>query len=166
MAALVLVAMTTSGCSSASERPETASDLAQEVRKANLQKLTAALLSLQEEGGRGNFAIFRAGGYRVQFAGRRGWTSFYAEANNTDSLPPERALSPEQVERLQALGWGHQRCAVAVKTELPTTDFCRTDWDAPTDEDRAAMADVVLRTFTEGYGVPPDVPLEVEVVLE
>lgn len=118
-----------------------------------------SLKRLQTEGGSGNFVVLTADAdrnYYVQFAVACGETELYAEAVGNEFLAPAHALRPDQVARLQSMGW----CPPA-----GSPNFSR-EWQAVDDGDRLAVAREVMRVFAEVYGVEPHQPLQVELVLE
>jgi hypothetical protein len=115
---------------------------------------------LHTEGGHSNFVIFTAEhieSYYVQVAGERGGPRLYAEAVSNDFLRPEFALTEAQIAHMRRLGW-----------QLPEqgeSNFFR-EWQATSDAHRRSVAQFLLQTLTEVYGVPDDEPLDVNVVLE
>lgn len=128
----------------------------------HLTTIYEALQQLHREGGHSNFVIFTAEhieSYYVQVAGERGGPRLYAEAVSNDFLRPEFALTQNQIARMRALGW-----------QLPLPEqgegnFFR-EWQADLDADRLKVAQFILQTLTEVYGVPADEPFDVNLVLE
>lgn len=133
----------------------------------NLSTITENLRRIQTEGENisGNVAIFIADeerNYYIQFAaGRddmpfgRAATSLYAEAVGNEVLLPEHALDADQVSRLEALGWNPPR---------HSPNFYRT-WTAASDEERKVIGELVLKTFSEVYGISLEQPVVVEVMI-
>ncbi len=71
----------------------------------NVARIVECLRRLQNEGGDGNFAIFKAqSGYYVQFAGNPNNPSLYAEAVSNKYLNQDLKLSVDQEQRLQTMG--------------------------------------------------------------
>ncbi len=126
----------------------------------HLTTIYEALQQLHREGGHSNFAIFTAEhieSYYVQVAGERGGPRLYAEAVSNDFLRLEFALTETQISRMRGLGW-----------QLPEQgegNFFR-EWQATSDAHRRSVAQFLLQTLTEVYGVPADEPLDVNLVLE
>lgn len=117
-----------------------------------------ALRRIQEEGGEYNFVIFVADqdrNYYIQVTTRKGNTELRAEAVSNDVLTPEDALSNEQTARLESMGWNDQ----------VDGNYYRY-WEASSDEKRSDIAEEVMRTFIEGYGISPDTIIEIEMELE
>ena len=126
--------------------------------RGNREMIADALRRIQEEGGENNFVIFTADqerNYYIQFAIGRGQTTFLAEAVSNQFLSPEHALSNEQIARLESMGWDHQE----------GSNYCRY-WEASSDEERSDIAQEVMRTFIEVYGISPNDPIETKLVLE
>ena len=126
----------------------------------HLTTIYEALQQLHREGGHSNFVIFTAEhieSYYVQVAGERGGPRLYAEAVSNDFLRPEFALTPKQIAHMRQLGW-----------QLPEQgegNFFR-EWQARFDADRRQVAQFILQTLTEVYGVPANEPFDVNLVLE
>lgn len=126
----------------------------------HLTTISEALRQLHLEGGHSNFVIFTAEhieSYYVQVGGERGGPRLYAEAVSNDFLRPEFALTPKQIAHMQALGW-----------QLPEHgegNFYR-EWQAHFDADRQQVAQLILQTLTEVYGVPANEAFDVNLVLE
>ncbi len=128
--------------------------------KTNLQTIVTALRRIQNEGGDSNFVIFNADSeknYYIQFASEQGSKELDAEAVSNNYLEPPFALSKERTLCLEELGWNspHDK----------DSNFSRT-WVAEYDETRLLIAQVVMRTFVEIYGMPPEQSLSVNLCLE
>jgi hypothetical protein len=123
-----------------------------------LAQIANSLRHIQEEGEEGNFALFIVDdqkNYYIQFTAEPGETSLHAEAVSNEYLDPEFALTPEQIARLQSMGWN-----------APGTfpNFYQ-DREAITDEDRLQIAREVMQASIEVYGWMPGQPINVELVL-
>lgn len=130
----------------------------------NLDNIVGSLRRIQTEGADipNNSAIFTADpakNYYIQFAAGHDNTPdphdgayLYAEAVGNEYLERKFALSREQVMRLQALGWN-----------LPDSsgNYWRT-YQAADDRERQWIAQDVMQTFAEVYGVPSDHGIQVE----
>jgi hypothetical protein len=129
--------------------------------KDNLHKIALSLKRIQAEGGDHNFVIFTVGddeaGYYLQFAGGLARTLLYGEAVSNHFLQEEWKLGQQQIDKLQTLGW-----------QPPTSDkvnfYC--EWQAKSSEDRVAIAEMVIKTFTEVYGLNLDRGLHINLHLE
>jgi hypothetical protein len=125
----------------------------------NISVIADSLRRIQTEGGDGNFVIFTADvkkNYFVQFAGAQGKTDLYAEAVGNEVLPRGATLQPNQIARLQAMGWN---------PPVDSPNFNR-EWKATNDEERLSIAREVMRVLVEIYGMQPDQPLAVELELQ
>lgn len=134
----------------------------------NLITIVASLRRIQTEGVviPSNAAIFTADpvkNYYIQFAaGRdntpepRDGTYLYAEAVGNEYLERKFALGRDQLMRLQALGWN-----------LPDSsgNYWRT-YQAADDRERQWIAQDVIQTFAEVYGLPADHMITVEVQID
>jgi hypothetical protein len=119
-------------------------------------KIAGALTDIQQKGGENNFVILKAGrNYYIQFATSTGQSELYAEAVSNHYLSPENALSDDQIAVLESLGWMPQMNGNHYR-----------NWEADSDERRVEIARQVIRTFMEVYGIPSDIHLEMELVLE
>jgi hypothetical protein len=118
----------------------------------SLSAITESLRRIQTEGAiQGNFVIFEAEvGKRpfVQFMVNSDKT-LYAEAVGDDTEYP---LTPEQKERLRAMGWNPSQYVPALTRE----------WSAHDDMDRLVIARAVVLIFAEVYGVALSEPLQVD----
>lgn len=128
-----------------------------------LTLIATALQRIQEEGSKENFVIFTADlkkNYYIQFSGEVGQTALYAEAVSNKFLKPEFALTAGQIDTLRSLGW-----------EIPLTsvgdspNFYRR-WEAANDDDRLAIAQIVISTFEAVYHWTPERPLVVDFGLD
>jgi hypothetical protein len=81
--------------------------------------------------------------------------SLYAEAVGNEVLEPEHQIKGNQIGQLEKLGW---------KRPYHSPNFYQT-WRASTDEDRRAIARIVIRTF-KVYGVSKEslVDCEIQIV--
>ncbi len=137
------------------------------IMESDLATIVTSLRQIQTEGDdiASNFVILIADNeknYYIQFATGHDETplggdaaSLYSEAVGNEVLRPEFALSPEQIARLQSLGW---------KPAPATPNFYRT-WKAADDNDRRLIAQEVMRAFTEVYGLPRNRAIEVELTI-
>jgi hypothetical protein len=126
----------------------------------NVGMIAQHLGRIQQEGGQGNFVIFVAdekANYFIQFAGQQGDTFLFAEASGNPVIPGNYRLSPEKLSKLQGLGW-----TPPLQSEM---NYHR-HWQASSYDDRLAIAQAVMRTFIEVYGVDPDQPIEAKLNLE
>jgi hypothetical protein len=129
----------------------------------NVEIIAATLQRIQEEGKRNNFAIFEGDvrrNYYIQFSAEPGSTFLTAEAVSNRFLKPENILSPDQQARMRQLGWTPPQ----IGNNKGPNFYWR--WEADTDAARQAIAELIVRTFVEGYGLAPDKPLIVSLVLE
>jgi len=125
-----------------------------------LTLIVTSLQRLQEEGGKNNYCIFTSDirrNYYIQFAGAQGETRLRAEAVSNQFLESRYALTEAQMTQLQELGWRLD------STQSP--NFHR-EFEAQDEADRTAIAELVLRTLTEVYGLLPTQPLVVHLALE
>jgi hypothetical protein len=128
--------------------------------KDNLKTIINSLKRIQKEGGAGNFVIFTADAnknYYIQFAGEAGSSKLYAEAVSNNYLPPQFRLGEKQIIQLQSIGWN---------TPPPDGVNFYREWHAKTDEDRLIIAQEIMHTFVEVYGLNPNQSLNVELVLD
>jgi hypothetical protein len=124
----------------------------------NVSMIAKALGRLQAEGGNNNFVIFIADAdrnYYIQFTGARGQGELYAEAVSNQFLEPANALTDDQMARLESLGWIRQE----------GNNYYR-NWTAASDSERLAIAQEVVQTFVEVYGIGADDPIQTELTLE
>lgn len=126
----------------------------------NVARIMTYLQQIQEEGGSNNFVVFVANpeaNYYIQFAGEVGQSKLYAEAVSNNFLEPKFKLNDAQISHLETLGW---------KAPPPDGMNFFREWQADTEVDRQQIAQEVMRTLTEVYGVAPHQVLGVNLVLE
>ena len=125
----------------------------------NLSLIKDNLRRIQEEGGSGNFVIFLAdeqANYFIQFAGQNRDPMLIGEAPENRLIPDAFTLIPAKLKILEDLGWQfHAHSGMNYSQE----------WQAVTDKHRSAIAQVVLQTFQQVYGVDINQPLKVEINL-
>ena len=127
----------------------------------SIELIAHNLQRLQEDGRQGSFVIFvakRDANYYIQFAGSKGEPGLYAEAVENEYIAEGFKLDEDQLRRLEELGW-------ELGTSYSGANYAR-EWLAETDAERREIAEIVVQTFTEAYGVPADHPLEAELNLE
>jgi len=125
----------------------------------NTTVIMNALLEIQERGGQGNFVIFMSDeekNYFIQFAAKRGDKTLYGEAVSNVYLEPKYALDANQIERLKVIGWQY---------ESEGSNLYKY-WEANNDDERLNIAQAVIQTFIEVYGMSPLQQITVNVVLE
>lgn len=95
----------------------------------------------------------------------RGHPAVDAEAISNENLRPENQLNDSQIALLQSLGWNHPDTG---EGPFNIGNFYRDDYDwiAYDDEDRMIIAQEIMYTFVEVYGISPRKTIEVELVLE
>ena len=145
----------TMSCLSTSTSINTAQSTSEGVE---MNKIADAIKRAQTEGGDGNAIVVIADtkkNYYIQFAMMRGKAEIYAEAVSNKYLKPENALSDEQLSKLEALGWQRNE----------GQNYYR-NWTANNDEDREAISQDVMRAFIEVYGLPVNVEVKIELILE
>ena len=128
----------------------------------NAQVIAAALQRIQEEGKQSNFVVFRGDvnrNYYIQFSAEPGASVLHAEAVSNRFLDAKDALSPDQQAQLRALGWTPPQSS---GNQGP--NFYHR-WTCTTDDERLEVAQVIIQTFAEVYGLPTDKPLIVNLVL-
>lgn len=125
----------------------------------NLVTIVNSLKRIQTEGGSGNFVVLNIStpkNYYIQFTGESGKSKLYAEAVSNNYLQPEFVLSEKQIAQLQSIGW----CSPPVDGNF------YQEWQARNDEDRELIAEVVMLTFTEVYGLSANQLLDVKLTLD
>ena len=121
-----------------------------------LTLITSALQRIQEKGGRENFVIFTSDikkNYYIQFLGKVGQPTLYAEAVSNQFLPAGAALTDEQMRHLRELGWQ--------PPNRDTPNFHR-QWEAPDEVACQEIARQVLQAFEMVYGFTSGQPLSVD----
>lgn len=120
----------------------------------------AVLRRLVEEGGDNNFAIFwgdRERDYYAQVAATRGEPTLYGEAVGNSSLKKKYQFDESRTIQMEFIGWKRPGGG--------EPNFWR-NWSPASDEERDAVAGMILRTLTEMYGVGREQEIEVELNLE
>lgn len=128
-----------------------------------LSLIESALQRLQTEGGKDNFCIFTANikkNYYIQFRGHRDRPAIRGEAVSNEFLAPKFALSEAQMAKLQALGWNRP------SSDRDASPNFYQDWEITNDEERQALARLILRILQEVYGLLPKQPLVINLALE
>ena len=123
----------------------------------NLIKIVAALRTIQDDGGDGNFVVFTADpdkNYYIQFVGELAHDSLFGEAVSNEFLELPYHLTPTQENKLRDLGW-----------QAGEGNFFQ-EWFASEDEDRQEIAQLVMQTFAEVYNISAKQPIEVVINLE
>ncbi len=126
----------------------------------SLEELVIPLRRLLNEGGEGNYLVVvldEEKNYYVQVAGRCGGDGVSVEAVSNDSLEPRHALGDDQVGRLTSLGWEQP------DAEVP--NFHRT-MDVTTDGDYTVVAQLLMQTLIEVYGMGRDDVIDFDLSLE
>jgi hypothetical protein len=126
----------------------------------NIGMIAQHLGRIQQEGGQGNFVVFSAddkANYYIQFAGQKGGNALYAEAAGNPVIPKNYRLDQEKQTKLLELGW-----------TPPTQDGVNysKQWQAVSYDDRIQIANTVMRTFVDVYGIDLDHPIDPNLVLE
>lgn len=125
-----------------------------------LSEILDALQRLYLEGGDNNYAIFTANlqkNYYIQLTGQKQASSFTAEAVSNRYLAPEFKLSAYQKDQLVSLGWRNNAAI--------SPNFYQ-EFAVHSTDDFETIASQILETFTTVYGLQPDQPLIVNIVLE
>lgn len=128
-----------------------------------LSLIESALQRLQTEGGKDNFCIFTASirkNYYIQFRGHRDDPMIWGEAVSNEFLASEFALSEAQMAKLQELGWNRPSYGPDASPNF------YQDWEITSDEERQALARLILHTLQEVYGLLPEQPLVIDLALE
>ena len=118
------------------------------------------LRKIQKGGGEGNFVIFTVdleANTFIQLVGKKDDARLYAETPSNQVIPDGHQLSEDQDDLLEVLGW-----------QPPAGDelnYHRT-WRATSHEDRLMIAQEIMQTFVEVYGIEADQPLDVNLNLE
>lgn len=121
--------------------------------------LSDVILRLQAEGCAGNVLIIEdtASGYYIQIAGSNGSPQLHVEAVGNTFLEAGRQLSPDRQASLEQLGWS------APAKGCPNYSIDCQIHDA---DGREWLAALIMKTFSDVYGVGPDVSLEMQLNLE
>jgi len=135
------------------------------VEEVNLGSFNVGMIAqhlgrIQQEGGQGNFVIFvvdEKANYFIKFAGQKDDHSLFAEAADNPIIPGNYKLSQEKLSKLQQLGWN--------PPSQNNMNYQR-QWQAVSYDDRLAIAQSVIQTFVEVYGIDPDQPFEAKLNLE
>ncbi|HNW33411.1 MAG TPA: hypothetical protein PKM25_00630 [Candidatus Ozemobacteraceae bacterium] len=121
--------------------------------------LADVILRIQSEGGSGNFLIIEdeVTGYYVQIAGSIGSPQLHAEAVSNGHLDVTRWLSPDQHVILERLGWTN-----------PTKDCPNhfIDCQIHDADGREWLAGLIMKTFSEAYGLGSRAVLQLQITLE
>ena len=116
------------------------------------------LRKIQEEGGRGNFVVFEAdsgANYYIQFAGQKGDSSLYGEAVGNDFISEGYKLNAEPAcPTTRQLGWSAAGANYSQR------------WEAASDAERETIAQLVVQTLRDVYGIDPTQSLQVRLSLE
>ena len=124
----------------------------------NAALLIEGLRRIQESGGEGNFVIFTAdqeANIFIQFAGQNGDVDLYGEAVANDYIKKGHKVPKDKLLLLESLGWDTQ----------PSPNYSQL-WQAKTNVDREKVAEIVLKTLEQVYGVDISQPLEMKLNLE
>lgn len=128
--------------------------------KAFERELARTLAALNDETERFLILSDRRTLRYVQFAVRAG-DGLRAEAVSSQSLPEERALGPEEVAAIGALGWSPPTAGPGEQGgAAPGTPNHHRDFDCPVDFGAAAR--LAVRTLREAFRVPRPARLEYE----
>ncbi len=123
----------------------------------NLEVIASALKRIQTEGGSGNYVIFTPSGstpYYAQLTGEPGSPALYAEVVSNAFLNKQAQLADVQIARLRALGW--------IEPARGEKSNFHREWTAANDDERRAIAQIILNTLVEVYQVDIYSPLGVE----
>lgn len=121
-------------------------------RRDNLETITNALKRIQDGGGAGNcvdFRIITTESHNIRFK---------MEAEKSRLYSTTVTVNNKQAARLKSIGWHSIPCNSGFR-------FYQK-WRAKTDKDRRCIAEEVIRTFTEVYGLTPNRQLEVDIRFE
>ncbi|MBK8396691.1 MAG: hypothetical protein IPL26_15835 [Leptospiraceae bacterium] len=128
--------------------------------KDHLTTIFQTILQMHTEGGFKNFATFISNdekNYYVQITGEKEGDSIYAEAVSNQSLKSPNQLNTNQINLLLRMGW--------LEPKGGEGNFYRT-WSIAWDEDRKVVAEFLLQTLREVYGLFEGDELIVEIALE
>jgi hypothetical protein len=131
------------------------------MRDKNVDKIRGGLYRITMQGGECNFMCVvgdKERNYYVQCTGEHGNPCLLAEAVSNAFLEPENALNEAQMSQLKAIGW----------EENPYQDEgnFQLHWEAESDEQRHVLAELVVQTLIDVYGVSPEYELDIEVCLD
>ena len=111
----------------------------------NQELIVASIERIIFEGGKSNFVILNISeDYFLQAAASRGDHAIWCEAVSNNFIEPEALLTESQIQHLQQLGWN-----------LPESeeDNFQVQLAVDSEQRRAALADLFMRTANSVYGV-------------
>ena len=119
--------------------------------------IISSLRQIQEEGGDGSFTVFSYDPYFIQFMAHKD-EPLYAEAVSNNFLEGDFRLNEDQMNRLETMGW--------LPPDELQVNYWQDNLSGNNDDERLAIAKLVIKTFKEIYNLPEGKELKVEVILE